>query len=88
MFHQANVVQQSVPGGSLLAYWYQEVMATLSQYIAFPVTVSLHVFGVWYNMAFSSINQHFLHLTNGQRYLYTTSTHTCVYACVHPIFCV
>eukprot|EP00903_Cladosiphon_okamuranus_P021170 g19446.t1 len=41
MFHQANVVQQSgIPGGSLLAYWYQEVMALLTQYISFPVTSS------------------------------------------------
>ncbi|CAN0374160.1 unnamed protein product [Pylaiella littoralis] len=39
MFHQANVIQNSaIPAGSLLAYWYQEVMAKFSQYIAFPVT--------------------------------------------------
>ncbi|CBN75521.1 conserved unknown protein [Ectocarpus siliculosus] len=41
MFHQANVVQNSaVPGGSLLAYWYQEVMELFSQFISFPVTLA------------------------------------------------
>ncbi|CAM9431410.1 unnamed protein product [Scytosiphon promiscuus] len=39
MFHQANVIQNSaISGGSLLARWYQDVMAKLSEFIAFPVT--------------------------------------------------
>lgn len=39
MFHQANVIATNLSGGSLLAYWYQEVMDLFSTFIAFPVTV-------------------------------------------------
>eukprot|EP00903_Cladosiphon_okamuranus_P014293 g13275.t1 len=38
MFHQANVASTDLPGGSLLAYWYEQVMEMLTSYIAFPVT--------------------------------------------------
>lgn len=55
MFHQANVIPSSdLPGSpSLLAYWYQEVMAELTSLLAFPVMVRAlysngHVFNVLY----------------------------------------
>ena len=44
MFHQANVIPTSLSGGSLLAHWYEEVMAVLTSFIAFPVTVSFVLF--------------------------------------------
>lgn len=39
MFHQANVIPTELTGGSLLGYWFEQVLALFSQYIAFPVTV-------------------------------------------------
>lgn len=40
MFHQANIIPADDLGGkSALAYWYEQVMATLSTYITFPVKV-------------------------------------------------
>lgn len=40
MFHQANVIPTALSGGSLLGHWFEQVMAEISTYIAFPVTVS------------------------------------------------
>ena len=38
MFHQANIVNTNLPGGSLIAYWEIKVMERLTSFIDFPVT--------------------------------------------------